>query len=350
MRTSFASVLALIVLFLSLAEHNAYGAAKSDVATLNDVLVTGELPGPALWKVVDPNSGHVLWVAAEQPLMPLDIRWRTREIERIAEQSQAFILGGGFTILPDGNRGVLRSLSVLPTLLGARNNPEGELLKDLVPADDYARWLRQKERYLGHDNGVAKRRPMFATDQLREVAIPVRLNQAKKQKQSLASPSGVIYKAAKARSMTITYAFVTLKIAPKEMRSTIKTFKRLPLNDLECFERVVAFVEALDDEANIRARAIAWASGDIDGLRQSNGLRRFNEACNAALFNSDAADPDELGNVTERLRTEWLLAVEKSIAANDSTLALLPIYELLSSTSPLDALREKRFRVEGPIP
>lgn len=350
MRTSFASVLAATVFLPSLAALNTCAGAEHDVATLNEVLVTGEFPGPALWKVSDPNTGHVLWVVAEQPLMPLDVRWRTQEIERIAEQSQGFVLGGGFRIIPDGKLGVLRSLSILPSLLGARKNPNGELLKDLIPSAVYARWLRQKERYLGHDNAVERWRPMFAADQLRDEAIAARLKKAKKQKQSPVSPSSLIHKIAKARSVPVTYAFVTLKIAPKEMRSTIKTFKHLPLDDLECFERVVSFVEAMDDEASIRARAIAWASGDLDGLRQSTGLPRFNEACNAALLSSEAAARYELGNVAERLRTEWLLATEKSVAANESTLALLPIHELLSSSSPLEALREKGFRVEAPNP
>jgi hypothetical protein len=141
---------------------------------------------------------------------------------------------------------------------------------------------------------------------------------------------------------------VVIKIPPKEMRSTIKAFAHLPLKDIECFERIVAFVEALDDEGNIRARAIAWASGDVDGLSRSTGLPQFNNVCTEALASSEAAEPYEIGDVHERARSEWLRAVENAIANNETTLTVLPIDEILSATGRLEALRAKGYRIEEP--
>jgi hypothetical protein len=71
----------------------------------------------------------------------------------------------------DAEVGILSRLTMLPSLIGARNNPDGKTLQDVVPPDLYARWLVLKAKYLGDADGVEKWRPLFAAFELYRKAI-----------------------------------------------------------------------------------------------------------------------------------------------------------------------------------
>jgi len=43
---------------------------------------------------------------------------------------------------------------VLPHAIGFKKNPDGARLRDLLPADVYARWLLMKAKYIGADEGM----------------------------------------------------------------------------------------------------------------------------------------------------------------------------------------------------
>jgi len=316
-------------------------------STLAEVLVTGEYPGPGLWKVTHPENGHVLWLMGEPQLLPLEMKWRSRDIEQVAAQSQLIVLGSGFSIGFDGKVGVLRLLSVAPSILSARKNPNGERLEELVPADIYARWQVQKARVLGRDHSIEKWRPMFAADTLHEEAIKSYLGT-----KSVTFPSAglwsVLRRIAKEHGIKFAYPSVNIKIPPKDLRPALKRFSKHSLDDLECFANTVAFVEALADVERINIRATAWATGDLATLRRMPPLPRFQEACDAALVSSEAAAPYNVGNIAERLRTAWMSEVEASVAVNASTLALLPTDELLADDGRLADLRKKGYVVDEP--
>ena len=58
-----------------------------DPEDMETVLVTGEQPGPGLWKVS--RDGHVMWVLGSIGALPDTITWRTKEIEARIAESQA---------------------------------------------------------------------------------------------------------------------------------------------------------------------------------------------------------------------------------------------------------------------
>src|SRR5262245_24798149 len=140
---------------------------------LEEVVVTGEFPGPGMWKVTraDRAPGHTLWIVGDPPPLPKRMKWKSRDVESVALRSQEILLDASVRMDPDEKIGVFRGLSLLPSAMKARKNPGETTLKEQLPPDLYARWLVQKKRYLGSDSGIEKWRPLFAADKLRREAL-----------------------------------------------------------------------------------------------------------------------------------------------------------------------------------
>jgi hypothetical protein len=71
----------------------------------------------------------------------------------------------------------------------------------------------------------------------------------------------------------------------------------------------------------------------------------------AALLESQAVQDLNLQGIDDpagRRVHAWLGAVDRALAANRSTLAILPIDELLKQNGKLSLLRERGYRVEEP--
>jgi len=136
---------------------------------VEEVLVTGQQPGPGLWKVTRPGdaSGHVLWILGTHGPLPRKLEWRSRELEDALAGAQQ-VIG---PVAMDAKVGPLGGITLLPSLIGIRDNPDGLRLEDVVPADLYARWLPLKERYIGRDSDVEGWRPIFAAQKLYESAL-----------------------------------------------------------------------------------------------------------------------------------------------------------------------------------
>ena len=140
---------------------------------LEEVVVTGEFPGPGMWKVMRPDdsAAHVLWIVGEPPPLPKRMQWKAREVEAVAMRSQEIVLDASVRMDPDEKIGVFRGLSLLPSALKARRNPDEGTLQERLPPDLYARWLLLKKRYIGSDSGIEKWRPIFAANKLRKEAM-----------------------------------------------------------------------------------------------------------------------------------------------------------------------------------
>ena len=75
-------------------------------------------------------------------------------------------------------------------------------------------------------------------------------------------------------------------------------------------------------------------------------------SCMAALLGSQAVQDLHLQGLDDPAASgarAWLEAVDKALADNPSTLAILPVDELLKENGRLSMLREKGYRVEEPI-
>ncbi len=112
----------------------AVAAAPAEAPVMETVLVTGEQPGPGLWKVS--KGDHVLWILGAWSPLPAGMTWRSKQADELIAQSQEVLT----TPRPSVELGFFRRLTLLPSLIGVRKNADGDKLEDVLPPDLYARW------------------------------------------------------------------------------------------------------------------------------------------------------------------------------------------------------------------
>lgn len=308
--------------------------ASSDIRDMDAIVVSGVQPGPGMWKVS--KGDHVMWVLGTLSPLPKKMEWESREVESVLAQAQEVLYGPSIAFGTD--IGFFSKLALVPSLLGLRKNPDGATLQELVPPEAYARWQVLKQRYIGDDDsGVEKWRPMFAAMKLYEQAI----DQSGLVKSGVIGP--VIGDAIKRHKIKVTWP--QFKVAVREPRAAIKQFRGERLSDLDCFGKTLQYLER--DLGTMAARGNAWATGDIDTLRNLPQGDQ-NEACENAAMQSGIARKLGPADPEAELAKLWLDAASTALASNRVTFATLPMRELLKSDGYLARLAVKGYVVESP--
>ncbi|GAB3390560.1 TraB/GumN family protein [Lysobacter fragariae] len=297
------------------------------------VVVTGKLPGPGMWKVS--RGDHVMHVLGTVSPLPKRMEWLARDVEGVLAQSGEVVFAPSYMV--DTDLGFFGKLTLLPSLIGVRRNPDKKLLADVVPPASYARWLVLKQRYIGRDGDVEKMRPIFAANELYRAAIEDSGLSGKR----IVSP--VVEAAIKAHDIKRTEPQV--KVVLKDPKRALKEFRAESLDDLGCFDAMLENLEA--DVGRMAERANAWAVGDIETLR-AVPLGEQYRACQSALMQAAVAQKNGLSNAEAETRQAWVEAVEAAIAANKVSFAMVPMTELLAPDGYLAALQAKGYLVETP--
>jgi hypothetical protein len=301
----------------------------------SQVLVAGKRPGPGLWKVS--KDGHVMWVVGMYAPLPPKIEWDDARVDRLIGQSQE-VLGPPGAGVGIGVWGGLKALTALPSVVGMVKNPEGAKLRDVLPADVYARWSVLKDKYLGDNDSVESFRPFFAAQTLMQAGM---------KKSGLSGGTEVrkqIESLAKKRDVKLTQTGFSVEL--DDPVRLIKDFKNSQMEDMSCFTKTLEGLEG-DIEA-ARLRANAWANGSIAEISKLEYAER-EDACNEAVFNSPAAQKHPaFKNIRERRLASWLKAAERALANNTSTVAMLTMSDILGPKSYLAALQAKGYTVESP--
>lgn len=300
---------------------------------LDTVVVSGVLPGPGMWKVS--KDGHVLWVLGTVTPLPRRMQWESRDVAAVLATATEVIRPP--SLVMDFDVGFFQGLLLAPKAFGARKNPDGKSLQDVVPAELYARWLPLKEKYIGSDRGVERWRPLFAADRLYEEAM----DDADLVRSGIVGP--VVETAIKARKPKVTSPRYKLVIA--DPKAALNEFREERLDDRACFAKSLDSLES--DLAAMRLRANAWAIGDIDALRNLP-LSDQAEACMHAALQADAVRKRGPADIDAEVRKLWLDAARKALAGNGVSFAILPIRELLKPDGYLSALQAQGYVVEAP--
>ena len=306
-------------------------AAPPLVEAPSTVLVVGQRPGPGMWKIS--KGDHVLWVFATYSPLPVNMQWRSQQVEAIIAQSQLYLspptLGA--------NVGLWGGLKMLPHVVGMRKNPGGAMLRDVVSPEVYARWRVLKAKY-GVSDAAESERPVFAAETLYNAGL----------KHAGLATSDEVSKAIQA---------LLVKNNVKEMKShvqldipnpgkTLKEFKRGSVDDAACFK---ATIERLEIDIDVmRARANAWSKGDLAEIRKLSFAER-EAACQIAMESSSALrDGMGLAGTEKRVRKLWLEAAEHALANYPTSFAMLKLSNVLRKDYVMTELQARGYSVQAP--
>lgn len=324
--------LALMAISEAFAQTAAPPSQGDDIRDLAPIVVSGVQPGPGMWKVS--KGDHALWVLGTISPLPKRMEWEARDVEAVIAQAQEYIEPPGVRV--DAKAGLFQRLALLPKALGARKNPDGLTLQQVVPADMYARWVPLKRKYLGNDAGIEAWRPMFAAMELYQEAIEdTGLRQG-----GVVAP--VVDRAVKRHKVSRTSP--TLMIAIEDPKVALNEFRESRLDDLDCFGKTLDRLET--DLGTMRDRANAWATGDLAALR-ALPYSDQNEACLRAAARASVLRK-RAGDIEAQVESRWLAAAEQALANNTVTFAVLPMRELLKPDGYIAKLQAKGYVVEPP--
>lgn len=310
-------------------------ASSDNTAELPTIVVSGEQPGPGLWKVT--SGDHVLWILGTLSPLPKNMHWKSREVEDAIASAQEILDPPRMKV--DANIGFFGKLRLLPSLVGVRDNPDHATLQQIVPPDLYARWIALKTKYFGAGRGknLETWRPIFAAIELWNEAI-------RKAGLTRSDITGdVVRDATKRAKLEPVTPMYTVEV--DDPRAAVKEFKQGAMDDLDCFRKTLDRIDSDLDTMTVRANA--WATGDIDALRKLPDSDQ-REACIAAVTGTDLARERGIADLPDRIENAWIDAASAALAKNQVTFARLPIADLLSKDGYLTKLKAKGYAVESP--
>jgi hypothetical protein len=321
----------MFLLGIAIGGEPAFGAgAPSPENDLEVVLVSGEQPGPALWKV---SSGtHHLWILGEVTPAPRKLKWRSKQFETLLATSQEVILH---------NSGHFDHGRQAAQLSRAVELPERQSLSSLMSPELYARVEAVAKIYGVNEPLDALSPPVvatrFANASLKTLdlrAFPLQISVAK------------LARKAEVRITTYSTWNPATEIPFEERLQTVKD------NAMEVcpLERTVQVLE--DGGTGLRSLANAWAMGDIDALRRlvpeyglfTDGFRFRSNTCLAAVYEGQKQVDEYIAKRT----LSWLAEAERALRENEITLAVVPITELFATDGYLAALRARGYDVVEP--
>jgi uncharacterized protein YbaP (TraB family) len=301
---------------------------------LEEVLVSGEQPGPALWKVS--KGDHTLWIVGTLAPLPTKMTWRSKQVEKIIQQSQEIL--GSSSVRADVKGGGFTLLRLLPSLLRLRNNADGATLRQMLPPDVHARWEAAYLKYFGKTPDKLERwRPMFVADALYEKALAT----------SGLSNRAVVWPTIEtlAKERKISVRQRKFQVPLPEPKALIAEIAATPRDkDIAC---LVATLDRIDqDLPNMKQRAAAWATGDLETLRALPYTDQ-QQTCIEAVINGPRLRKmfDDQKALVE---ADGFGAMGYMLLAHQTSLTAMPIQELLNDNGILAKLRATGYTVEAP--
>ncbi|HKT28976.1 TraB/GumN family protein [Dyella sp.] len=308
-------------------------SSHASSTVLPAVTVTGEQPGPGLWKVS--KGDHVLWVLGTLTPLPRGMEWRSKEVEDTLAHSQELLEAPKAEVKVDV--GFFGKLFLMPSVYSARKNPGGATLEQILPAQMYARWEHVKPQYFGNDRRIESWRPILVAMELYKKAVDkaglTNRNDINKLVFTLADKHGV-------KRVPVKY-----KLTVEHPRAALDAIKQTNLHDISCFNQTLNTVQ--NDMPSLTERANAWSTGDIQTLRSYAVNDRY-QSCVIAVLNAEFAEELGLRDLPKRMEQSWLQAAEAALTHNTQTFALLPMEEVLAPDGYLAQLQAQGYTVQAP--
>lgn len=307
--------------------------APAHLAELDEILVRGELPGPAMWRIS--KDGHSLWIMGTLSPMPRRMTWRQQKAEEVIRNSGEIL--GESSADWDMDLGLRQAFGMLRQMMQLRHNADRATLREVLPAPVYERWHAAHRRWFGKDPSPRERaRPLYAAFLLYERAL---------QRSGLTNESMVWNTAASiARRHGVKVRERTFRIKVEDPRGILAELAKLPADkEAAC---LVAVLDHIDHAVpDMQRRAGAWANGDLATLRALPPAVDEPECMNLM----EGTRLDALAEQEEALfREDWSGIVDWLLLTHETSFTTLPIEKLFDPDGVLADLRRKGYTVEEP--
>jgi uncharacterized protein YbaP (TraB family) len=308
---------------LLLAGNWASSARAADQAStqLEELVVTGERTGPGMWHV---HRGTAqLWILGSISPLPKGITWRSKQVEQVLNGANAVLVPKPLEI------GIVRILWLLITERNLLMVHGGKRLKDVLPANLYARFALQRAKFTGDPTKWERYRPIVATAFLQQAAfhrvgLSARLDLGAAVR-VLARKHGVSVEEVKIAGVG-------------DLLDALKAMQ--PPTENICVEASLVTIES--GLPRLIDRAQAWATGNLERIEHLPEPAEV-DACLSALDSASAA-----GDLIARVHRTWLESLERRLESGGTTLAVVNMDMLLRRGGLLDGLRAKGYDVDAP--
>jgi uncharacterized protein YbaP (TraB family) len=287
-------------------------ADDPDAVLVEELVVTGRLPGPAWWRVSDADT--TVYVMGVPSLAPKRMQWDLAIFNRRLD-------GANVVILPFVNvkAKVGGSLGTAFNLMRLKSG--GPFEQRLDPATR-ARFAAVRAK-LGHD---AKH---YSTTNPLAAGVQLAIDYRDASQLTNMDPAKLVKLLAQRKGVRVIERSYDLGAQLGGVLRTPATVGRV------CFDEVLAQAEAGPGVTLAAARA--WAEGDVRGALENE---RTYERCLAMTSGGRVYD--------ERMKTDETEAIARALQTPGHAIALVPLRPLLAQGGVLDRLRGRGFTVKTP--
>jgi hypothetical protein len=298
-------------------------AARADddshtpVGVPEEVMVLGEQPGPGLWKIS--KGTHTLWILGTYVPTPRGMVWRSKQVEGVIAASNE-VLGP-------------YSASLRVKDADAFQSQRGKL-KNVLPRKLHARWRVLRDKYIGEDPETEKLLPTAAALLLRSRAY---------ERIGLSYADDVwrrIYEVASAHVVPVRRLQYEMGPVTPDQNSSRRSRENAVRYLVETMDRLET------DMAQARARANAWATGDMAALQIL--VEADASYAQSLAYSWPFLGPEQVAQLQLDAENKLLAALERALNRNETTLAVLPIHLVSRRDGIVASLRAIGYGVEEP--
>lgn len=286
--------------------------ADPDAVLVEELVVTGRLPGPAWWRVSDADT--TVYVLGVPSLAPKRMQWDRSIFERRLE-------GANAVILPFVNVRA-KGLGTVGTAFNLLRLRSGGPFEERLDPATRARFVAARTK-LGHE---AKHYP---TANPLAAGVQLAIDYREHAQLTTTDPAKLVELLARQKGVPVVEKSYDLGPQLGGILRTPASVGRV------CFEEVLAQVEK--GPGVTLAAAKAWAEGDVHGALENE---RTYERCLAMTSGGRAYD--------ERMKADTVEAITAALRRPGHAIALVPLRPLLAQNGVLDRLRGQGFTVKTP--
>lgn len=315
----------------------------SEPEATEQIVVTGKLLGPAMWKVS--NGDNALWIFATLGPIPKGMIWESDRVEGVIAKADEYLEppGADISVSPLVLLNPINYIRGYSLAKRLRRNPDDKFLHDVMPPQLYQRFEALKAQYFPNDKDIEQLRPLMAGQNM---------VQQIQQKNALVGNGDIMKKikrlVGKKRGIKQTSTEVEVKLEGGYSKLAGRVEAMLaslpPEKELACMESQIKRMET--DLEEMKSRANSWAQGWVDDFR--NVIFRGDEADPCTGLLTATSESKTIMEVMNESQQKWLAAAGKALDKNKTTFAALNMSEMFRENGLLAQLKAKGYEVREP--